>query len=166
MAIVLAEGLIDVLTNEAELYREVLKISHEKTRIIVEGKAVELDGLNRKEQALVFQIADLEEIREKLVVKFAEFYKKSASQLTVSIIAGMLPQEKALQLQDVLAGLSKLLNEVKEVNGLNAKLIKNSLEYIDFSINLLTGAEASGNLYGNSGQTNDGRKKNFLDVKL
>lgn len=166
MAILLADGLTDVLANEAELYREVLKISHEKTRIIVEGKVAELDGLNRQEQTLIFQIADLEEIREKIVVKFAEYYKKDAPTLTVSIIAGMLPQEKARQLQDVLAELSKLLKEIKEVNTLNAKLIKNSLEYIDFSVNLLTGVEASGNLYGNSGQTNDGRKKNFLDIKL
>ncbi|NJD03307.1 MAG: flagellar protein FlgN [Ruminiclostridium sp.] len=162
----LADGLIDVLKNEAGLYREVLKISHEKTHIIVEGKAAELDSLTRKEQALVLQIADLEEIREKIAVKFSEYYKKDASQLTVSIIASMLPQGKALELRGALVELSQILKEIKEANSLNAKLIRNSLEYIDFSINLLTGAEASCNMYGNSGQTNDGRKRNLLDVKL
>ena len=162
----MADGLIDVLNNEAELYREVLKISNKKTRIIVEGKAAELEELTRKEQTLIFQIADLEEIREKLVVKFSEYYKKNVSELTVSIIASMLPQGKAQKLRGILAELSKTLKDIKEANNLNAKLIKNSLEYIDFSINLLTGAEVSGNLYGNSGQANDGRKRNFLDVKL
>ena len=166
MDIMLADGLIDVLKNEAELYREVLKISNEKTRIIVEGKSVKLESLTRREQTLIFQVADLEEICEKIVVKFAEYYKKNASELTVSSIASMLPHEKAKELRSILVELSTILKDIKEVNSLNAKLIKNSLEYIDFSINLLTGAEASGNMYGNSGQTNDGRKRNFLDVKL
>ncbi len=166
MDIILADGLVDVLKNEAGLYREVLKISHEKTRIIVDGKAAELDSLTRKEQTFVFQIADLEDLREKIVAKFAEYFKKKAAELTVSVIASMLPPQKAQELQGVLVELSGILKEIKEVNRLNAQLIRNSLEYIDFSINLLTGAEASGNMYGNSGQTNDGRKRNFLDVKL
>ena len=166
MDIILADGLIDVLKNEAGLYREVLKISQEKTRVIVDGKAAELDSLTRKEQTFIFQIADLEDLREKIVAKFAEYFQKKVTELTVSIIASMLPQQKARELQGVLVELSGILNEIKEVNSLNAKLIRNSLEYIDFSINLLTGAEASGNMYGNSGQTNDGRKRNFLDVKL
>ena len=162
----LADGLIDVLNNEVEIYREILKTSHDKTRIIVEGKSTELENLTRKEQTFYFQIADLEEIREKIVVKLSQQFEKAASEMTISLIANMLPQDKAQKLRIILVELSKILKEIKENNSLNSKLIKNSLEYIDFSINLLTGAEASGNLYGNSGQTNEGRKRNFLDVKL
>ena len=46
-------------------------------------------------------------------------------------------------LQDKFAGLkdeiSSILKELKEVNDLNSQLIEKSLEYIDFSINLIAG---------------------------
>lgn len=164
--ILMEDELIDVLNNEAEIYREVLKISRNKTRIIVEGKTSELENITRKEQALISRIADFEEIRGRIVKKFSEQFEKEAYNLTISSIINMLPQDKSQKLNSILADLSKSLKEIKEVNTLNSKLIKNSLEYIDFSINLLTGTGASGNLYGNSGQTNNGRKRNFLDVKL
>ena len=40
-----------------------------------------------------------------------------------------------------------------------------TLEYIDFSINVLTSTGSTGN-YGNSGQSDDPKKKNFFDLKL
>ena len=166
MDILLVDGLIDILDNEAEIYREVLKLSHNKTNVIVEGSAAELEKLTREEQVLIFQIADLEDVREKITAKLSAQCKEGSGKLTVSVLAGLLPQDRAQRLGAAQEKLSKTLKEIKEVNSLNSRLIRNSLDYIDFSINLLTGAEATGNLYGNSGQASSGRKRNFFDVRL
>lgn len=169
MDMLLSDELTDVLCKETEIYNEILKISHDKTGIIVEGRVSDLENLTRKEQALIFRIADLEDKREKIVSKISGQSGQSAKEtpsMSISTISSMLPQGKAQKLNDVFISLSKTLKEIKEANNLNSKLIKNSLDYIDFSINLLTGTEASGSLYSNSGRPDNSRKRNFLDVKL
>ena len=162
----LVDGLTDVLKNEADVYGEILKISRSKTDIIVAGKAAELEKLNRQEQAMVFQITDMEDVREKIIAKLAVQFQRKPLELTVSVLTGLLPEDKSQQLKDIHEKLLGTLKEIKGVNSLNSKLIRNSIDYIDFSINLITGAEASNNLYGNSGQTSEARKRNFFDVKL
>lgn len=166
MDFLLVDGLIDVLKNEEELYRDILKASHEKTDIIVKGDIAELEKATREEQIKIFQLADLEDIREKIIAKLALQYGKKPFEMNVTMLKSLLPQDRAQKLEDTNIKLLKVLNEIKEVNNLNAKLIKNSLEYIDFSMNLLSGAELTGSTYGNSGQTGDVRKRNFFDVKL
>lgn len=166
MDFLLLDGLIDVLKNEEEIYRDILRASHEKTDIIIKGNVAELENSTKYEQTKIFQVADLEDIREKIIAKLAVQYGKNSSELNITCIKSLLPQDRAQKLEDTHVKLLKVLNELREVNNLNSKLIRNSLEYIDFSFNLLTGAELSGNTYGNSGKTGDVRKRNFFDVKL
>jgi hypothetical protein len=62
--------------------------------------------------------------------------------------------------------LSSILSDLKEINSLNSKLIKNSLDYIDFSINILGSLGPSGNNYENSGEAITSKGRNLFDIKL
>ncbi|MCX8129901.1 MAG: flagellar protein FlgN [Clostridia bacterium] len=158
--------LINVLEQENRVYDSILKISQSKTNIIVEGKVSELENIVKLEQSLVLQMGRLEDMREKLVEKLSVLLNLKPSEITVSELMKHIKSDEAQRLkacQDTLAGTVK---ELKNTNELNSKLIKNSLDFINFSINLISTTDAGSNNYGNTGQVNDGKRKNFFDMKL
>lgn len=158
--------LIDILKKETDLYEDILKLSKNKTDLIVEGKISELESITSLEQSMILKLGKLEEEREKLVEQIALQLHVKASDITITNLEERFSGEQAEELNGCRNTLAKLVNELNTANELNSKLIRNSLDYIDFSINLLTNAGSTGNNYGNSGQSNDLKKRNFFDVKL
>ena len=55
--------LIEILDKEAAIYEGLLKLSREKTDVIVKGKVTELEGITKVEQSMILQLARLEETR-------------------------------------------------------------------------------------------------------
>lgn len=158
--------LIDVLNRESIIYEGILKLSKEKTDVIVKGKVTELEGITRAEQTLILQLGKLEEEREALVGELAGQLGKKPEEITVSELEKILPAEQSRELKESSSKMTGLINELRGTNGVNSKLIKNSLDYIDFSINILSNAGSSGDIYGKSGQSNDSGKRNLFDMKL
>jgi flagellar biosynthesis/type III secretory pathway chaperone len=167
LEIQLIQDLVKVLDQEAKAYKDILKISKNKTGIIVEGKVAELENIVRLEQSLVIQIGRLEGKREELVAKLYEQLKINQQNLSLSELINNLNDAEAAEMLKVCQQeLTKTIRELKNKNELNAKLIKNSLEYIDFSINLFASIHAEDNNYGSTGTVGDTKKRTFFDVKL
>jgi len=158
--------LIDILNKESTIYEGILKLSKEKTDVIVKGKVTELEGITRAEQTMILQLGKLEEEREALVGQLAGQLGVKPEDITVSELEKILPKEQSKELNDCSKKMTGLINGLRDTNGMNAKLIKNSLDYIDFSVNILSNAGSSGDIYGKSGQSNDAKKRNFFDMKL
>jgi hypothetical protein len=53
------DGIIGVLEQEAGIYEDILKISQDKTNVIVEGKVAELESMFKLEQSLFLKIESL-----------------------------------------------------------------------------------------------------------
>ena len=166
MDTLLVDRLIEVLNKEAAVYEGILKLSKNKTDVIVEGKVSELENLTRVEQSMIIQLGRLEEEREEMVEELAVHLKVKSSDITLAGLEKLFPREQAEKLKDCHRALPQIINDLSEANVLNSKLIRNSLDYIDFSINILTNAGSTGNNYGNSGQSDNSKKRNFFDVKL
>lgn len=166
MDTVLIDRLIEVLNKETAMYEGILKLSKNKTNVIVEGKVAELEGITRLEQSMILQLGKLEEEREGLVDKMAVQLNVKASDITLASLEKLFPKGQTEKLTSCQKMLPKLINDLGELNVLNSKLIRNSLDYIDFSINILTNAGSTGNNYGNSGLSSDSKKRNFFDMKL
>lgn len=158
--------LIDVLQQENAVYEDILKISKNKTNIIVEGKVKELESIVKIEQSLVLQMAKLEDKRESLVGRLSQELNIKPEDITISGLVKYLQDADSRKLKWVQDKLGNTLGELKESNELNSKLIKNSLDYINFSVNILSDASSGSNNYGNNGQVGDTKKKNFFDMKL
>jgi flagellar biosynthesis/type III secretory pathway chaperone len=162
---ILVKNLIDVLNKESIIYEGILKLSKEKTDVIVEGKVTELEGITRAEQAMILQLGKLEKEREALVDELAGKLGVKPEKITVSELEKILPKEQSKELKECSNKMTGLINDLRDTNGMNSRLIKNSLDYIDFSINVLSSAGSS-DIYGKSGLSNDGAKRNFFDMKL
>ncbi len=158
--------LINVLEQENKIYESILKISKEKTPVIIEGKVNELENMTKTEQSLVLQIGKLEDARESILGKVSEELKIKAEEITLSEIIDKVGSEEGQGLKMAQENLVKTINDLKKTNDTNSKLIENSLEYINFSINLFSSVDSGTNNYGVSGQVNEGKKKNFFDMKL
>lgn len=161
----LTDKLLEVLNKESDIYEGILKLSKEKTDAIVAGKISELESITRLEQSIILKLGKLERERESVVEKLAAGLKVKATEITLTNLINMLPEGQAEKFKNYRDGFIEILDKLSEANMLNSKLIRNSLEYIDFSINILAGAGAEGN-YGNSGESGEVLKKNFFDMKL
>lgn len=162
----LVKQLTDVLDQENEIYETLSNISDNKTDLIVGGKVVELGEVVKLEQALIIKISKLEDKREKLVDKLCAVLGKRPEEMTISSLVLQLGQNESDMLKACQDKMFKCINRLKHVNELNSKLIKNSLEYIDFSVNMMTSIDTMNNSYGSSGHTGDTKKRNLFDVKL
>lgn len=163
----LVEKLIDVLNKEADIYDDILKLSKNKTNVVVEGKVTELESIVKLEQTLVLKMGQLEGIREELAGKISAQLAVEPSEMTISQLSRLLKADEAEGLEKVQKKLSGVLSDLKTTNRLNTKLIKNSLDYIDFSLNLMTSTNVlTANNYSNSGTVGTAGKRSLFDVKL
>ncbi|HQA58846.1 MAG TPA: flagellar protein FlgN [Acetivibrio sp.] len=163
----LINDLIDILEKELKIYEDILEISKNKTDIIVKGKVKELENITELEQSFIAQIGKLEAAREDLVDKIcSDIGKDSSKNITVTELMGYIEASQAERLNSYKENMVSLLKEIKDKNDLNAKLIKSSIDYIDFSINIMSNVSVEGNNYSGKAQINDSEKKTYFDVKL
>jgi len=160
------DKIIDVLEQETAIYESILKISESKTNIIVEGKIAALENIIKLEQSLILKMRELEDKREELVSRLSEELNVDSSELTISEVSKHLQDEKASELKLKQEKMIGVLGSLKSSNELNSRLIKNSLDYIDFSINLLTAIDSGNNSYSDSGKIGSSKNRNIVDMKL
>lgn len=158
--------LIDILDQEARLYDSILRLSKNKTNIIVEGKVAELEGMVKIEQSLILQMGKLESEREGIIESIAMNLSLEPSEITISELTNCLQKDQADKLKLCQQKMTEILNQLKNTNEINSKLIKNSLDYIDFSINIISAVDTGSNNYSNSGHVSNSKKRSFFDVKL
>jgi flagellar biosynthesis/type III secretory pathway chaperone len=115
--------------------------------------------------------------------KFAEIREQNIEQLNVTQVnatqadieqtvkTDLLHREKhhlmqIEKLEKFKENIIAIVNELKEINEINSDLIKNSLEYINFSINLITSANGHRTKYNNDGKEGNVERRSLFDVKL
>lgn len=135
----LMENLIDVLNSESSEYEVLLGLSQKKTPIIISGDLEGLQKITDDEQRIVNKVTSLERKRMEVTKDIANVLNKDVTTLKLADLIAMLTarpaEQKALatahdRLQEVIRGL-------KRVNEQNAELLKNSLEMVEFEMNLL-----------------------------
>ena len=141
----LIEELIMVLGDEERVYAEIIPVAEKKTRIIVNNDLQSLTGITEEEQLLVGKISKLEKKRREVIRNIGIVMNKKESELNFITIIELLKgqekeQEELKKLHDRLKSTIELLSVLNERNQM---LIKQSLEMIDFDINLLQSLRTS-----------------------
>lgn len=161
------DNIINILKEEYGYYKDILEMSKSKKKIITEGKVAELDKIVKLEQNMILNIGQLEKKREEEVSKLCGILGVKNEKITVSEISKYIQEEQKKELEKVQSELLEILSELKSVNDINGQLLEQSLEYIDYSINLISGAGMeTGSLYEDIGRgKNRSSKKNIFDTK-
>ena len=157
--------LIEVMREQLEAYKELLHIGNKKTDVLVNGDINALSDITQQEQNLILKLGKLEEERFELVKEFGKLYNKDVSELKADFFETIFKEEQAKTLTSIYNNLKAVLLEIKEQNDRNEKLIKNALDYINFSIKLLTDAGTIKANYGADG-TNTQKVIHFIDKQV
>jgi len=161
-------AVIDILAEEYGYYSDLVELSKSKKDIIIAGKVAELDKMVKLEQDMIFSIGQLERKREDVISMLCKALDMNSERMTVHELAKVLKPELKNKLEDIQSKLQKALSELKAANDINGQLIEQSLEYIDYSINLIAGSGMeTGSLYEDIGKNKSKQgKKNIIDTKI
>ena len=135
----LIEDLINTLDLENEEYKELLKLSNEKTSVIIKGDVKALNDMIAMEQKHTDMLAALESKRIQVVKDIATVLNRDVDTLTVKEIIRLLKGQDSVQkqLSQVHDRLKITLNDMVVINEINSQLIEESLELVNFNINYI-----------------------------
>ena len=141
----LIEELIMVLGDEEKIYSEIIPIAEKKTQIIVNNDLQSLNSITEEEQELLGKISKLEKKRQEVIRNIGIVMNKKESELNfVTIIELLDGQEKEQEeLRKLHDKLKRTIDILSALNERNQMLIKQSLEMIDFDINLMQSLRTS-----------------------
>ncbi len=159
-------NLLEIMDKESKVYAELKNIEQEKKKIIIDNDVKALEAIIKREQGFVKTIVNLEMLRAQVIDGFCEF--KGISKIdTIDEIMDYIDEKEKRELIKRKERLLKIINGILEVNDLNSKLLEQSLEYIDYAMEL-----AKDMTEEDAGYAKDARDKsvkvdkNLFDVKI
>lgn len=151
----LIDNLISVLSEENARYEQLMELSMEKTGIIVKGDVSSLNDIVSREQNVVDIITGLEKRREEITKDIAMVLSRKPEDLTlpklIELLAAQVEESNALR--EVHEKLRLTLSQMVKVNDHNKQLLEDSIEILDFEMNLaqsLRQGPATANYSGNT----------------
>lgn len=131
-------GLLDILQSQINIYREMFSLSLEKTSVLIKGNIAELERITKREESLIMRVGRLEEQRQVLHSALAAQFALSPDEMSSSELVNRVDEPYKLKFQKKFDEIKDVLSQISQVNNGNADLINNSLDFVNFSLNLLT----------------------------
>ncbi|PKM88330.1 MAG: hypothetical protein CVU87_07635 [Firmicutes bacterium HGW-Firmicutes-12] len=130
-------NLVDLLEGQKKIYEDLQALGKLKQTELVKGSLEVLEGLNKQEEMLIIQVGRLEEERFCCTNEIIKVYglEENAPLRELMKAAPVNIQEKLDELQK---SMIELMTQMEKVNGENIELIKQSLRFIQFSLDTLT----------------------------
>lgn len=134
----LINELIDVLNSQSEVYEKLLELSMSKKNVIIKNEINVLKEITASENALIGKSQRLEKKRLGLISDVANVLNEKEENITLTSLAEIIKEQAEHEiLVEATKRIRTVLEELKTVNDGNKILIENSLEYIDFNINVM-----------------------------
>lgn len=133
------DPLLIILDKLEKMHKSLLKLAYHKTELIKVGDMEGLDQMLKSEQSHVAAISQLEQQRQKVVTEYLGAKGIALSgQATVADVMGAAdtPQEKD-KLDEVRKRLLLTIKTLKKQNDLNQKMIFQSLQVVNMTLDLL-----------------------------
>ena len=134
----LIETLIDVLEQENTEYEELLNLSKDKTSAIVRGDVDKLQAMLGEEQRCIDAINKTEARRVENVKDICNVLNISDKGIKIEDIINILSKQPKEQgrLREVHQKLKLTLDQLMKINDNNKVLLKESMDMIEFELNL------------------------------
>ncbi|MEH6940753.1 flagellar protein FlgN [Bacillus sp. JJ722] len=136
-----AASIIKQLDQLIKLHKSLLKLAEQKTEAITKNNIETLEKLLNEEQKHVKAINQVESQRQKEVKAFFVQHPTASTSNMVDVISYVQNHEKE-KLTAQREELLQIINELKHKNNLNQKLIFNSLQYINLTLDMLRPQDA------------------------
>lgn len=139
------EELITALTNEEILYQKLIPIAEKKMQAIIRNDLDELKKVTDTEQCITDEVTHWETKRTKTVENIAIVLNRKPAELTMKgIIAALDKQpEEQKQLRMLHDKIKLTAERLMDLNAQNKRLIEESLEMIEFNLNIIRSTRMS-----------------------
>lgn len=160
------EKIVSILTKLERMHNSLLELAYKKTELVKVGNMDELDKMLKDEQAHVAAIEQLEQQRQMTVTEYlrAKGIALSDSPTVADVIDATEPAEEKEQLEAVRNRLILVVDDLRKQNDLNQKLVFQSLQFVNVTLNLLRPQPDQINYSGNEVRgTQAVNKKTYFD---
>lgn len=145
-------GLLSILEEQTTCYEKVYHLKEEEQRLILSGKPEEIQRNTDEIESLTLMIRSMEKARQELIEALAQQYNLSTDTPTFDQVISVADEESADELQKIAERLVNVLQRTSQINEDNAYLIRRSLDFIDRSLEMLTGLSMQSDTYGGDGR--------------
>ena len=141
----LIEELVSTLKAEEEIYKELLPITEKKTRTIISNDLEELQKITEKEQLMIERLTPLERKRAEIIENIGIVLNRKSDTLTLKKLIELLQKQpnEQKELSILHDSLQTIVKRLVEINDRNKSLIEQSLEMIEFNMNLIQSTRMS-----------------------
>lgn len=150
----LIEELITTLQKESDIYKEMIPIAKEKSKIIASNDLPGLQNITDVEQGFVEKVMVLDKKREEIIGNIGVVLCKDAKTLKIQDIIALLEKQPKEQqrLTEVHKDLKNTVEQLVSYNNHNKALVEQSLEMIEFNMNFIQSTRMSpgNNIYTKS----------------
>ena len=160
--------LLETLDKLERMHQNLLELTKQKTEYVKVGDMDQLDALLKKEQMYVAAIETLEFQRQQQV---KDYYEAKGvplkEQITLSDVIEIVDSQEREQLQQLREKILAVVEELKERNKLNQKLIMQSLQFVNLTLDMMSPQRHQTNTFNYSGDEVRGQgtvgKKSYYD---
>lgn len=141
----LMEELIETLSAEEIVYRELIPVEEDKTRAIIANDLDSLQDITVREHDLVDRTSALENRREQIAKDIATVLGKNPKTITLEQIAEVLKNqpEDQRKLQEVHDRLRQTVKRLQDINEQNKELLHEAIEMVEFNMNVIRSTRMS-----------------------
>jgi flagellar biosynthesis/type III secretory pathway chaperone len=134
------QELIQTMEKLNQIHLVLLELAELKTRVLVENQVDKLNQIVNKETSLMRRIVELDHQRIEDISQFLvhKGYRPNANFTVEDIVKLLFKAEEKQALKQSQKNLLGTLEKLRELNILNQQLIKQSLEFVDYSIDVLS----------------------------
>jgi len=161
------QSLLQVMTEEKEIYQALLEASQQKKDILIKNDLPSLSSVIQKESNLLKKAKTVEAHRLSIVDQMALERGMDADNFPLQTLIGMSEGPLKQALSELRTQFGQVVEDLKESNEVNRRLIQTHLEYTSFCIRLMTQTTEQGQMYDNKGNTNEETAKSrVFDKKV
>ncbi|ONI44995.1 hypothetical protein AN641_05130 [Candidatus Epulonipiscioides gigas] len=165
----IAHELINVLTQQKECYEGLYTLATYKSRAVVEKDIDFLKEVVNREEEFIGRVNILDKKREEAFKDISQVTGLKLEELTLTQIIDKIGKnhEMGKELTNIRKDLLKIMEKVKNQNNRNKKLIMQSMEFVEFTLNAiqttrLTGIEVG---YSRTGYENTQDTRRVFDAR-
>lgn len=148
----LLTDFLETFDKISHLYGEILEVCKKKQAYIVDNNINALEMLLQRESSLLETIILLEKKRLTLQKTLIETFNIKERKLTIHDLMTMLDERQRGHLSASYKRISKIINELKEVNEINKALTNYCLELTNKTIGLFSAGTFYNTIYQQTGR--------------
>lgn len=162
------EAVLQTMSELNDVHLTLLELAEQKKHALIHNQVEQLTQIVTKENKLLKRIGELDQQRVDAIGNFLiEKGYKPNPRVTVSDLTKIIfnAEEKRILVESqkqLLATIRKL----REHNELNQQMIEQSLAFINYSIDIMSGSDGDELIYSNPNQTTPGsNRRGLFDAK-